>query len=66
MTKQQAQEEARKILNAYAQRTIEIEKEAKRNGTWLMGLDSNNGLFKEIEKECNEKLKALASMVDKE
>lgn len=65
MTKEQAKKEALAIIEDYSKKCDLIVKEAKENGTWLMGLDSNNGLFKEAKKEAKEKLKALASKVDK-
>ena len=66
MTKEQARKEALLIIEDFSKKCDVITKEAKKNGTWLMGLDSNKGLFKEAEKEAKEKLKALASKVDKE
>lgn len=66
MDKNQARIEAKKIIDECIKKEEAIEKEAKRNGIWLPGLDSNHALFREVEKERNEKLAALASMVDKE
>ena len=66
MTKEQAMKEAVSIMRDFSKKCDLIEKEARENGTWLMGLDSNKGLFKEAEKEAKEKLKLLASKVDKE
>ena len=66
MTKEQARKEALSIIEDFSEKCDLIRKEAKKNGTWQMGLDSNKGLFKEAEKEAKEKLKALASKVDKE
>lgn len=66
MTKEQARKEALSIMNDFSEKCDLIEKEAKKNGTWLMGLDSNKGLFQEAEKEAKEKLKLLASKVDQE
>ena len=65
MDKKQANIEAAKIIAAHNKRADEIMKEAKKNGTWLMGLDANKGLFKALEEETNQKLKLLASMVEK-
>lgn len=66
MNKKQANIEAAKILDTYAKKAAEIEEAAKKNGTWKNGLDANRDLFAGIEKERNEKLKLLASMVEKE
>lgn len=66
MDKEQARKEAEKIFDEYSKKAIEIEQEAKKKGSWKMGLDSNKSLFAEITRERNEKLKLLASMVDKE
>lgn len=66
MTKEEARKEAILIMEDFSEKCDSIIKEAKKNGTWLMGLDSNKGLFKEAEKEAKEKLKKLASQVDKE
>ena len=66
MTKEQARREMLLILDEYSEKCDMITKEAKENGTWLMGLDSNKGLFKEAKKEAKEKLTALLSKVDEE
>ena len=66
MTKEQAKKEVLSIMRDFSEKCEVTEKEAKKNGTWLMGLDSNKGLFKEAEKEAKEKLKLLASKVEKE
>lgn len=66
MNKEEFWIEAMKIFDEYIEKSEAIQKEAKENGTWLMGLDSNNGLFKGIEKEAKEKLTFLVSMVDKD
>lgn len=66
MNKEQASKEAAKIIDDYIKKAAEIEAKAKKDGTWQKGLDANRVLFEAIEKESNEKLKILASMVDKE
>lgn len=66
MNKAQADIEAKKIFEERNRKADEIMKKAKEDGTWQMGLDSNNGLFKELDKETKEKLKVLASMIDEE
>lgn len=52
-------EQARKILEESIKKEKEIIEEAKNNGTWRMGLDSNRDLFKELHKETKSKLNAL-------
>ena len=66
MNKEQAKQEAEKIMREYGLKADEIERDARKNGTWRNGLDSNNGLFKDIAKEAKDKLKLLATMIDKE
>ena len=66
MNKAQADIEAKKIFDEAAKKSEKIIEEAKKNGTWQMGLDSNNGLFKELDEETQGKLKVLASMIDEE
>ena len=66
MNKEQANKEAAKIIDDYTKKAAEIEAEARKNGTWEKGLDANRALFEAIKKERNDKLKLLASMVDKE
>lgn len=52
--------EAKKIYDEWIQRKRQIEAEAKENGTWsYVGLDSNNHLFKELNKETEKKLDEL-------
>ena len=66
MNKAQADIEAKKIFDERNRKAEEIIKNAKAEGTWQMGLDSNNGLFEDLDKETKEKLKVLASMIDEE
>lgn len=67
MDKEQAKKEYDKIMNEVMEKHKEIEEEAKKNGTWSeWGLDSNNHLFKKVDNEAKERIKALASMIDKE
>ncbi len=54
-------EEARNIFEESIKKEKAIIKEAKANGTWQMGLDSNRALFKELHEETKDKLKALNS-----
>ena len=41
-------------------------KKAKENGSWKMGLDSNNRLFEDLDNKTKDKLKLLESMIDEE
>lgn len=65
MNRTEANSQAKKIFDEWLKAKEEIEKQAKENGTWeVFGLDSNNHLFKDIDKEAKEKLKALKAMVN--
>lgn len=64
MTKEQAMIEHRKIIKEYVRKSKAIIEEAEANGTWKMGLDSNNGLFKDLDRETKEKIKLLKEMVE--
>ena len=64
MTKEQAKIEFMKIIAESNKEADEIIREAKENGTWQMGLDSNNKLFTELDKRTIEKINLLKSMID--
>lgn len=64
MTKKQADQEAKKIFLESIKKADSIKEEAKRNGTWKPGLDANNALFDELNKETKEKLKKLSELVE--
>ena len=64
MTKEQAQEKYLELLKQKLEDEDEIMKEAKKTGTWKMGLDSNRDLFKESNNEFMKKVEQLKSMVD--
>ncbi len=66
MNKKQADIEARKIFQEHNKKADEIVKKAKAEGTWKMGLDSNNGLFKDLDRETKEKIRLLKEMIDEE
>lgn len=66
MTKEEVQREIEKVIDYYAAQSTFIITEAKRNGIWESGLDANRKLFQEIERERNEKIRLLCSMIDKE
>jgi len=59
MTKEEIGKNIRLIMEDFSEKCALIEKEAKENGTWQMGLDSNKSLFKKAEQEAKEKLKNL-------
>lgn len=66
MNKEQAKNEAKKIFRESNKKADAIIEKAKKNGTWKMGLDSNKELFAELDKETQNKLKHLRSLVDEE
>lgn len=67
MNRNEANEEAKKIHEQWLKDRNEIEKKAKEDGKWqYIGLDSNNHLFKKINEEAKEKLKALEAMIDED
>lgn len=56
-------DKAREIYEQWKAKREQIEREAKANGTWKkIGLDSNNHLFKDVDKMAQEQLKALKDM----
>lgn len=64
MNKKQASIEAEKIFKEHNKKSDEIVKKAKENGEWQMGLDSNNHLFDDLNKETREKLEKLRLMIE--
>lgn len=64
MNKQEAYIEAKKIFQESAKKSDEIIRQAKNDGIWQMGLDSNRELFEELDRETKKKLEKLASMID--
>ena len=64
MTGEQAQKEYEQLLNRTVAEKRRIEEEAKRNGTWKAGLDSNNHLFSKIDSEFANKVKEIQSKVE--
>lgn len=65
MNKEQAKIEYKKIIEDHIKQEEKIIKEAKKNGTWQMGLDSNRALFADLEKQTVEKIELLKSQIDK-
>lgn len=67
MKKNEANNEAKKIFEEWKKNRDEIEEEAKNRGIWQnVGLDSNNHLFKELNRITKGKLEKLKSMIDEE
>ena len=64
MKKSEADKIFDELLRESWKKSEKIMEEAKANGTWKMGLDSNKDLFKEEEKRLKDEIKKLASMVD--
>ena len=64
MNKEQAKIEYIKIIDESIKEEERIVQEAKKNGTWKMGLDSNRELFTELHKKTIEKINLLKSMID--
>ena len=53
MNKQEADIEARKIFQERNEKANEIIRQAKKDGIWQMGLDSNRELFEELGVETD-------------
>lgn len=64
MTKEQAQEEFIKLLKQKVKEEDRIIEEAKENGLWKQGLDSNNELFIELNNKYNKKIELLKSLIE--
>ena len=63
MTKEEIKKEFFQILNEYTKEVDRITKEAKDSGRWLPGLDSNKGLFKDLQAKTDEKLEYLRAQM---
>ena len=59
ITKEEANNELKRIIAESIEQHKRIEKEAKANGTWQMGLDSNNSLFAEVDEVYKAKFEAV-------
>lgn len=64
MTKEEAKIEYEIILKDANEKKMRIMSEAKKKGTWLMGLDSNKGLFVDVDNEAKEKIRLLMNQID--
>lgn len=65
MTKEQAQQEYRKLLNEWNEEADNIIKEMKEAGTLEPGLDGNRMVFKKITDKYVKKIKELQASIDK-
>lgn len=63
MTKEQATIEYRRLIDEKLKKENEIMEKAKENGNWGNGLDSNDSLFTELNKEYHDKISLLKSLV---
>ena len=67
MNRKEANKEAKKIYDKWKKDKEAIEEKAKKEGIWqTKGLDSNNHLFKEVDKEAKKKIQLLETMIDEE
>ena len=66
MTKKEADKKAEIIFKELNKKCEESIKQAKKDGIWKSGLDSNKELFSEVENEAKEKLRELSSQIDAE
>lgn len=64
MPREEADIKAREIVREADKVEAEIEAEARRNGTWLEGLDANSHLFRELHKKTPEKVQAIFAQAD--
>lgn len=63
LTREQAQTEFMQLMHAQIDEADRIMQEAKSNGTWLPGLDSNNALFTELHNQTWKKIEELKRSV---
>lgn len=66
MTKAEFYKELHILLDEHIKEEKRIREEAEKNGTLLPGFDSNNGLFKDLEKESLKKFEQLKERYKKE
>lgn len=64
MNKQEADIEAKKIFQETSKKIDEIIRQAEKDGILQGGLDSNQELFEELNRETKKKLEKLASMIE--
>nr|DAK56798.1 MAG TPA: hypothetical protein [Caudoviricetes sp.] len=66
MTKKEADEEARKIIAKRNRKAERIIKKAKDDGIWEPGLDTNQELLRDLDKEIWDELQELANSIDEQ
>lgn len=65
MTREQAEQEYRKLLQEHVKERENIMREAKEAGTLEPGLDGNRALFKEVTEKFIKKINELQASIDK-
>ena len=63
MTKEQIQDEYIKTLRDWNEEVDRIIKDAKENGNWEPGLDSNQELFAEVDRKYKDKIELLKKQI---
>ncbi len=67
MTKEEANLKAKEVFDWYCCQCEHIEAQAKKEGVWQMvGLDSNQHLFKPLMTEVKSKLAAIRENIDED
>ena len=64
MNREDANKKAREIFREWSNWVEETMIEARSSGKWKPGLDANNELFKEINKEAKRKIEDLKQLID--
>ena len=64
MTREQAEQEYRKLLNEWIEEEDNIMQKAKEDGTWKPGLDSNRELFEDLSGKYYKRIRDLQASVD--
>lgn len=64
MTREQIEQEYRKLMKERIEEGEKIMKQAKENGTWEPGLDGNHELFKDISDRYKKRIQELKDSLD--
>lgn len=64
MTREQIEQEYRKLMKEYLEEEDRIVKRAKEAGTWKPGLDSNRELFKDASDKFKKRIQELRDSLD--
>lgn len=64
MTREQIEQEYRKLLKEHIREREDIMKKAKEAGTWEPGLDGNQELFKDVSRKFWERIQELRDSLD--